>query len=152
MSLFRRNLPLSSTDMGTIAAAIAEAEKSTAGEIRVSIRRRRTWKERRLSIHEMALQEFQRLGMEKTKDKTGVLLYFLTAERKFHIIADEGIHTKVADGYWDTLAAALGGHFKEERFCHGICEAVQEIGRTLTREFPVQSDDTNELSNDVVLS
>jgi len=152
MSLFRRHLPLTSKDMGTIAAAIGEAEKSTAGEIRVSIRRRRTWKERRLSLHEMALHEFYRLGMEKTKEKTGVLLYFLTVEKKFHIIADEGIHTKVADGYWDTLAVALGSHFKGQRFCQGICEAVQEIGRTLTREFPIQSDDTNELSNDVVIS
>ncbi|MCX6136535.1 MAG: TPM domain-containing protein [Ignavibacteriales bacterium] len=152
MNLFKKHLPLTNDEMATIASAIAVAEKTTSGEIRVSIRHRRTWSERRFSLHEMALREFFRLGMDKTKEKTGVLLYFLTTERAFHIIADEGIHTKVADGYWDTLASTLSGHFKNQKFSQGICDAVQEIGQTLTREFPVSPDDTNELSNDIVLT
>jgi len=71
------------------------------------------------------------------------------SERSFQIIADEGIHKKMGDGYWDDLAAAMTAHFKEKRFCDGICDVVVEIGKKLQQEFPRSDGETNELPNDV---
>jgi uncharacterized membrane protein len=152
MNFFHRRLPLSQDELKIVASEIAAAESTTSGEIRVNLRIHRHWRERGLSVHEIALREFHRLGMDKTKDKTGVLLFFLIKERKFHIVADSGINAKVADGYWDSLAESLSSQFKEQQFCRGICSAVKEIGLALEREFPIAPDDRNELSNDVVIS
>jgi uncharacterized membrane protein len=152
MKLFHRHLPLTEEELKEVASAIAAAESTTSGEIRVSLRIHRFWRERGLSVHELALREFYRLGMDSTKNKTGVLLFFLIKEKKFHIVADSGIHAKVADGYWDTLADSLSSHFKQQQFCKGICAAVREIGHALEQEFPIAPDDKNELSNDVVIS
>jgi uncharacterized membrane protein len=101
MNLFIKKI-LSKKELTDLSAVITKAEKNTSGEIRVVVRHRRYLKERKLSLHDLALGEFCRLGMEKTRDKTGVLIFLLISERKFHIVADEGINTKVTEGTWDT--------------------------------------------------
>ncbi len=143
---------LTEEELHTIAHTIAEVEEKTSGEIRVSIRRRRGWRERKFSISDLALREFHHLGMNKTKDKTGVLLFLCVADRAFHIVGDEGIHKKVPDKFWESLADTMSGHFKDGKFCHGICMMVQEIGAVLQKEFPARGGNANELSDDVVIS
>ncbi|HTR80681.1 MAG TPA: TPM domain-containing protein [Bacteroidota bacterium] len=149
MALFKRHPLLTHDELTKIAGAIAAAERNTSGQIRVSIRKRRAWNERKLSLHAFALKNFHELGMEKTKEKSGVLLFFSLGERAFQIIADEGIHKRVHERYWDDLAVTLTSHFKKQKFCDGICEVVKEIGTKLAEEFPRHSGDTNELPNDV---
>lgn len=152
MGLFGDASLLTRVELKKISETIADIERTTSGEIRVSIRKRRAWNERKLSLREFALKTFRELGMDKTKGKSGVLLFFSLGERAFQIIADEGIHKKVSDEYWNELASSLTSHFKEKKFCDGICEVVKKIGNTLAKEFPRQADDTNELSNDVSIT
>ena len=151
MALFSTPPLLTEQELKKIAGTIAEAERSTSGEIRVSIRKKRAWNERKLSLHNFALKNFYQLGMDKTKEKSGVLLFLSLSDRSFQIIADEGIHKKVHDRYWNDLADKMTGHFKEQRFCEGICEVVKEIGAKLAVEFPHHRGDTNELPNDVAI-
>lgn len=141
---------LSKEELRSLSAVIAEAEKKTSGEIRVVVRHRRHWKARKLSLHELALREFYALGMEKTKELTGVLLLILYSERAFQIIADEGIHKKVEEGTWDRIAGRMSAHFKEGKFSDGIAEAIKEVGAILATYFPRKRDDRDELSNQVV--
>jgi uncharacterized membrane protein len=136
-------------DLNAIAAAISEAEKTTAGEIRVSIRQKRRWRERKLSIEEMTRQEFHHLGMTKTKDRTGILIFLLLDERKFFILADEGIHSKVEEATWAKIAEQISSHFVKKNFHQGIIHGVQAVGIVLSQFFPRKEDDTNELTNDV---
>src|SRR5512142_2508936 len=124
--LFRQHL--SREEIGRISAAIAAVESKTPGEIRVSRFRRRRWGERKLTLRDLALGEFQRLGMHKTRERTGVLILLLLAERKFQIIADEGIHARVPDGLWDRLAAQTSEHFKGGRFADGLAELIAAVG------------------------
>ena len=141
---------LSKADIGLITTKIAEVERSTSGEIRVSILHRRGWGERKLSLYDLALKEFARLGMNKTSDRTGVLIMFVMSERAFQIIADEGIHAKVPDGTWEKIAAEMSGHFRLGKYVYGICDAVEAVGRELRQHFPRGAHDRDELSNDVV--
>ena len=141
---------LSKQDLDSIASAIGEAENSTSGEIRVVVRHRRHWGERNMSPHDIALKEFYKLGMERTRDRTGVLILLLFSQRKYQIIADEGIHARVAEGTWDNIAASMGTHFKTGNFCDGICSAIKEVGGILSKHFPRKADDANELPNSVV--
>lgn len=151
MSFFTKNI-LAKDEMDRVAATIGEVEKDTIGEIRVSIHKSRSLKNRNLSIYELAVQNFYELGMEKTKDKTGVLIYLLMSDKKFQIIGDEGINKKVSKEFWDILAMKVADYFRENKFVEGICHAVAEVGKVLKKEFPMKAGDTNELSNDVVVS
>jgi len=149
VSLFAKKY-LPKEDLLAISNAIADAERSTSGEIRVVARHERRVKEKRLSLHDLALQEFRDLGMEKTSGRTGVLIMILFAERQFYIIADEGIHTKVEEGTWESLAVKMSAHFKEGHYREGIIHTVQETASLLARHFPRHGNDTNELPNAVI--
>jgi uncharacterized membrane protein len=136
-------------DLSAIASAVGEAEKTTAGEIRVSIRQKRKWREKKLTIEEIARQEFHLLGMTKTKDRTGILIFLLLEDKKFFILADDGIHTNVEDGTWNKIANEMSDHFSQKNFRLGIIHGVHSVGMELSKFFPRKSDDTNELPNDV---
>lgn len=151
MGLFSANI-LSKDDMAVIAAKISEMEKQTIGEIRVSVHKSRALRDRNESVYDLAVKDFYALGMEKTKDKTGVLIYMLVSDKKFHIIGDEGINKRVSKEFWDILAMMTAEFFRNEQFVEGLCHAVAEVGAILKREFPMQAGDTNELSNEVVVS
>ncbi len=151
MSLFTKNI-LTPGEMNQIAVKIAEVEKETIGEIRVSVLKVRPFKDRKLPLYDLAVKNFYELGMNKTREKTGVLICLLLNDKKFQIIGDEGINKKVSKEFWDVLALKVAEYFKQNKFVEGICYAVDEVGKILKREFPMKPGDTNELSNDVVVS
>ena len=93
---------LAETDLHAIARYIAEQEKQTSGQIRVSIRQSRARNERGRSIEELARKEFHALGMAKTAERSGVLIFLLLEDRKFK----EGILHGVK-----SVAAELSRHF-----------------------------------------
>jgi len=140
---------LKKEDLKFLSEKIAEAEQKTNGEIRVVLRHRRHWNERSLPLHELALREFYHLGMHKTPQRTGVLILLLLAERKFQIIADEGIHSRVPEGTWDSIAAAMSDQFKKGNYRDGLAKAIEAVGAVLAQHFP-RTEDRNHLSNDVV--
>lgn len=147
---FFKNI-LTKAELRHLATSIGEAELTSSGQIRIVVRHHRHWDERRLSLHDLALKEFHHLGMEKTRNRTGVLILILLSERRFQIIADEGIHKKVEDGTWDGLAHNLSAHFQRGNFQQGLQEAILEVGRVLTRHFPVTpGETTDELPNEII--
>ncbi len=139
----------SKEDLKKISEACGKAEKQTAGEIRVSIFSKRPRKLKSKNLEEVALAEFYRLGMHKTRDRTGILLLVILAERKFRILADTGINSKVEQETWNGIAAKLSGFFKTGEYLQGVSESVKQMGEILARHFPIKADDTNELSNEV---
>ncbi len=149
MKILQRKL-FSKSELTKLAQVISEAEKTTSGEIRVVIRHWRHWKERNLSLHELALKEFMSLGMQNTRDRTGTLILLLVSERVFHIIADEGIHSKVADGTWDAIAAEMSASFREGKYFDGLQKAIRAVGNELSSHFPPRPDDRNELPDEIV--
>ena len=151
MSFFSQNI-LTKPEMDQIAAKISDVEKETIGEIRVSITKARSLTTRNKPVYELAVQNFYELGMDKTKEKTGVLIYLLMSDKKFQIIGDEGINKKVSKEFWEILAMKVAEYFKKNKFVEGICHAIEEVGNVLKKEFPMKAGDTNELSNEVVVS
>jgi uncharacterized membrane protein len=138
-------------DLIKIRDACAEAEKTTSGELRVSILRKRTRKQKKLSVRELAVREFNELHMDQTRDKTGILIFILLKDRQFQILADEGINEKVAPDTWQEQANILIDYFKNEKYTEGIIALIRNMGKILTEHFPVKTDDTNELSDEVIL-
>ena len=40
-------------------------------------------------------------------------------------------------------------HFKKQEFTEGLCKGIEMAGEKLKSHFPLQSNDTNELNNEV---
>ena len=139
-------------DFLRISNKISQAELITSGEIRVSIREDKTFAERNSDLRSLAEKEFYRLNMHQTRDKTGILLFFLLGERQFYILADEGINEKVSGDVWAKISKDIQQNFKNGYFSQGIIKGIESVGELLSEYFPIKPDDKNELTNRVVLS
>lgn len=142
---------LSEEDKKAISECIKEIEKITSGEIRLCIKYKQKWSEKKYSAKELAIREFHKLGMHITKNKTGVLLFILFKDRKFEIVADEGINSKVEQKVWNKIAKEMSNHFSLSNFKEGIIHTLNAVGDLLAKEFPPEKDNADELSNEVVI-
>jgi uncharacterized membrane protein len=138
-------------DFLVISKKIKEMEKITSGEIRVSIKESKPFGKKNSEVRSLAEAEFFGLEMEKTRDKTGILIFVILSERQFYILADSGINAKVEQSVWDEVRDQMQIEFRAGHFTEGIVLAIERIGSILSEHFPIKSDDTNELSNKVVL-
>ncbi|CAG2532085.1 Psb32 and MOLO-1 founding protein of phosphatase [Maribacter dokdonensis] len=127
-----------------IVNAILEAEKNTSGEIRVHIEAH-TDKDH----YERAKEVFHLLKMDNTKQENGVLIYVAVHDKKFVICGDKGIDNVVPKDFWQTTRNSIQKHFEKGAFKEGLVAGVLKAGEELRSHFPWQSDDTNELSNEI---
>jgi len=142
---------LSKDDFNELKNAIGKIEERTTGEIRLCFKLKRGFHQRKSEVREIALKEFFKLGMDKTEEKTGVLIFILFGERKFEIIADEGINSKIKQETWDLIINHLQTEFSQGNYKDGLLKCLNEIKNVLITDFPVQFKNTNELSNDIVI-
>jgi uncharacterized membrane protein len=133
-------------DREKIGEAVRNAELQTSGELRVHME-----KTCKGNVLDRAAEVFAELGMHKTRLRNGVLFYFAWEDRKFAILGDAGINAVVPDFFWDDIKVKMQVSFRSGNFVEGICEGVEMAGAKLRLEFPRQSDDENELSDQVSL-
>lgn len=127
-----------------IQKSIANAELNTSGEIRVHIDN-----DCKESVLDKAANVFHFLGMDATELSNGVLFYLAVKDQKFAILGDKGINEKVPADFWDSIKNTMQEHFKKGEFTVGLCKGIEMAGEKLKAHFPLQHNDTNELSNDV---
>ena len=123
-----------------IVEAIRAAEKKTSAEIRVYLENRP--KEDSMT---RARKVFEKLGMARTRHRNGVLIYFSLKEQAFAILGDQGIHEKAGSGFWQAAVEKMQERFLQNDFAGGLEDGIQSLGEKLTRYFPREADDTNEL-------
>ena len=135
---------LCALDDQRIAEAIATAEKSTSGEIRVFVSE---------STVDNALLEaekqFVRMGMAKTAQRNAVLVYFAPKSQKYAVVGDQGVHQKCGQRFWEHIAEEMTPLLKGNQFNEAVLYAVREVGAALAKEFPSLPGDKNELPNRV---
>jgi uncharacterized membrane protein len=115
----------------TLIAAIRDTENMTSGEIRVLISHK--------SVADpvaTAQKEFVRLGMAKSPEKNGVLIFVAPRTRKFAVIGDEGVHAKCGDEFWRELAKTMTEYFRKSEFTEGVIHGVRKAGDLLAKHFP----------------
>ncbi|HTF05482.1 MAG TPA: TPM domain-containing protein [Bacteroidia bacterium] len=127
-----------------IGEAIGLAEAKTSGEIRIHI-------EKKCSGDAIKAAEnwFGKLGMHKTDLRNGVLVYLAVESRVFAIYGDKGINEKVPPGFWFEISGRMEANFKEGKFSEGLIEAITKAGEQLQQFFPRNSEDKDELTNDI---
>ena len=127
-----------------IVRAIGEAEHATSGEIRVHLET-----SCKADVLDEAAWLFRKVGMHKTADRNGVLIYFAINERKFAIIGDTGINSVVPLGFWDEIRDHMKKRFSENMFTEGLTEGIIMAGMQLKEHFPHTKDDINEITDTI---
>lgn len=127
-----------------ITQAITQSELQTSGEIRLHID-----SDCKVNVLDSAALIFRKLKMHKTELRNGVLFYLAVTDKKFAILGDKGINEKVPENFWDNIKELMLDHFKKQQFTEGLCKGIEMAGEKLKTHFPLQSNDTNELSNEI---
>lgn len=127
-----------------IVQAIAMAEKNTSGEIRVHIENHSE-----TPPIARAQEVFDFLKMYQTDARNGVLFYVGVADKHFAIIGDIGIDDVVESDFWDSTKDLVIEHFKAKKYKEGLVQGILRAGERLKTFFPFDTDDINELSNEI---
>ncbi len=135
---------LSESDEQRVLEAIREAETSTSGEIRVHLQPRCKG-----APMDVAKRRFERLGMTRTKLRNGVLFFLAYKDQKLAVLGDTGIDEATPPDFWDSIVATVTERFREGRVADGLCEGILMAGQALQEFFPYQSDDVNELKDEI---
>jgi len=145
--LSRRGL-VDRIDLARVAEAIRRAETVTSGEIRVSVSRL-FWGD----VYRAADRAFDRLGMRRTRDRNGVLVFVVPSRRRFVVLGDRGIHEKVGQVFWESVTGSMSESFRAGDFTEGLVRGIEMIGVQLCEHFPYDAaTDTNELPDEVDLA
>jgi uncharacterized membrane protein len=135
---------LTSKQEAKIVDAIRIAEENTSGEIRVHIEE----KSEKPPI-ERAKEVFNTLKMYETEARNGVLFYINVSGNQFAILGDEGINNVVPTDFWESTKEIVLTNFAAKKNKKGLVEGIKKAGEQLKKYFPYQSNDTNELSNEI---
>lgn len=127
-----------------ISNAVESAERYTSGEIRICVEK--TCSE---PVLDRAANYFKKLGMDKTSQRNGVLIYIATEDHQFAIIGDAGINKLVPHDFWDSTKDTMLAYFKDGDLTGGIIAGVKIAGDQLKTYFPYLDGDVNELPNEV---
>ena len=136
---------ISEQDEKAIVEAIRQGEKRTSGEIRLHIEMNCPLDD----PYKRALQVFEKLEMHKTELANGILIYLAIEDHKLVVCGDKGINDIVGETYWKSTVNMMVSYFKEEKYKEGLIQGVTEVSHKLKEHFPYESDDTNELSDDI---
>jgi len=135
---------LNQLQQDAIVKAIGEAEAKMRGEIRVFISR----KEPEDAVA-AAQKVFHHLGMQKSPERNGVLLFVAPRVRKFAVIGDSAVHARCGDKFWKEVAYEMSGYFGRGEFTEGIIHGVRRAGKLLADHFPRHPGDKKQTSGDI---
>lgn len=138
-----------------LATRVADSERHHRGEIRICIEAALPLRHLvvRQSPRARALSLFNSLGVGSTRERNGVLIYLLLADRAIEVIVDPALAQRAQAVHWQQVVADLGEHFRAGRFEAGLLEAIDAVDQLLVTHCPAVPGDTNpdELPNQPVV-
>ncbi len=130
-----------------IIRSIRKVEKQSECEIRVHV----DFADPNIPPMNAALKVFQKLGMNKTRYRNGVLILILPERNEYAILGDVNIHNIVHQEYWNQIYELMKSYFIDGRYVQGTIEAIETIGIELSKHFPAERDH-NELPDEISYS
>ncbi|HWA06626.1 MAG TPA: TPM domain-containing protein [Ignavibacteria bacterium] len=129
-------------------------ESNTVGEIVLSFRNKRSLLEKLYSCHELALKDFETLGVYKCSERTGILIFIIFEEKYYDIIADESIYAKISNDTWNKMEEKQKEEFRSKNYSAGVLALIKEMGEVLSKEFPVRAGAANddEIDREIVIN
>ncbi len=138
-----------SADREVIRAAVATSEASHRGELRVVIEGPLPLRclLRGQTARERAADLFAHVGVGRTDEATGILIYVQLVDHRVEILADRGIDARVARGEWESICREMESAFRDGAWRRGVLEAIDRVSRLLSVHFPARPGNRNELDD-----
>ena len=135
------------TTLDRLQQAILAGEATHRGQVCVAIEPALPlWRVlRRLSPRDRAIEVFGLLRVWDTEENNGVLIYLLLADRDVEIVADRAIHSRVGADAWEAICRRMEAAFRGGQHVEALDMGIREITALLTRHFPGDGRDANEL-------
>ncbi len=124
---------------------IAEVEMKTSAELKVIIVNY-SWG----SVIEKAQKLFEKHDLHQTEQRNAVMIMLVVKNRELLIYGDKGINEAVGDDFWVDTKNKMISSFKVGHMKEGFADGIEDIGAKLKEFFPYQSDDVNEISNEII--
>jgi putative membrane protein len=96
-----------------------------------------------------AKHAFDSLHAHKTTHGTGVVIYVSLFEHRVCVWADKHVSAKIPEAEWKGITEALIKSLRDGKHKDGLIEAIKHCGELLSKHFPVQAGDVNELPNEL---
>lgn len=133
-------------DLDRVREAVRTAEEHTSAEIVVSIAPffiGRTWP--------AARRAFARLGVARTRQRNGVLVFVVPARRKVIVLADQGAHARIDAGVWPDITTRIAASFARGHGTAGLVDGIERLAHALAGPFPHERGDINELPDQPIV-
>jgi len=102
-------------------------------------------------VRERAVRSFYEKELYQTRDDTGVLFFISLLEHKVWVLADKGIYSRITQDELQEYATGVAQGIRNGAAAGALCRAIRSVGQVLAEHFPIKTDDTNELSNRVII-
>ncbi len=100
---------------------------------------------------EQAVQEFHRLELAGTAQRTGVLLFVSLLERRVIVMGDVGIDARVEPREWERTRDLVLSGIARGSLAEGLVEGVRAAGHVLHAHFPAGEGDRNEVPDRMIV-
>ena len=136
-----------------IERAVEASERRHSGELRFAI-------ETALDVpallqgvtpRERAIEVFALLRTWDTAANNGVLIYLLLSEHDIEIVADRGFGDKVSAREWQDVCDTMRPLFHNGQYREGALRGIELVTTLMSKYFPPDPDDIDELPNKPVL-
>ncbi|MEE7475514.1 hypothetical protein MHIMP23_03685 [Methylobacterium hispanicum] len=97
------------------------------------------------------MRAFHARGLDRTRARTGLLLYVALAEHHAEIVADAGIVARVGSQSWCGTLSELTAALARGEIEAGLTQAVERLGACLAEHVPAGPDAVDELPNRVIV-
>ena len=102
-------------------------------------------------VEDRAEREFFLNRVHLTEGKTGILIFVSVMERRAVILADSAINEKVGPDEWDQILHDLTIRLREGSWDLAFNEAIARCGVVLSKHFPAQKENPNEITNHLII-
>ncbi|RXJ81804.1 TPM domain-containing protein [Arcobacter sp. F2176] len=97
-----------------------------------------------------AKEEFINQGLYDTQTKLAIMFFVSIEEKYVEIITDKNVKEKIDDTYWQEIVNEFIKDVKNKEFTQGYEKAIKNCSEILINNFPIEKNDKNELSNEVI--
>ncbi len=143
---FKRKDFFDAADQKRMVEAVNAAEKNTSGEVRIFMESHCEY----VDPVDRAAEIFFGLKMDATKDRNAVLFYMAVKDHQIALFADEGIYQRLGSEFWNKEVKLILNEFTRSDIVGGVCKCIGDIGQALKEQFPYETDDKNELPDEII--
>lgn len=125
--------------------AIRAQEERTSAEIRVCVTDKLI-----LRAEKYAWKVFEETGMRRTKNRNAALIVMMPRVKRIVMIGDQGLDARMPDGWWRNAVDEMVKRMHTEGPLESIREGLRLLGDQLSRHWPREDGDENELPDELV--